>query len=250
MSINLDGYGPTAGSYMGGTGANYNERGYNGNSTTPGGNSGSRSDGIGKNTSINIASTKSYNGNFMSMCVNNLKAHEGFKNSMYKDQNGNVTVGIGHLLANASMAAALPFTTTRTYHGHGDEQSKEVTVSKSDITNAFNSYKNSASTAPLTGWHLSNDAVIGQCISDVQNAETGLRNLYSGYDSFSNSRKTALVDMAFNLGIDKLRKGFPKFNAAVNSGDWEAAARESHRDLNQRGDQRNRDTAAQLRSSR
>jgi len=59
--------------------------------------------------------------------------------------------------------------------------------------------------------HLSNDAVIGQCISDVQNIETGLRNLYAGYDGFSNSRKTALVDMAFILGIDKLKKRIPKF---------------------------------------
>ncbi|ORM71258.1 hypothetical protein HA51_04140 [Pantoea rwandensis] len=186
----------------------------------------------------------------MSMCVNNLKAHEGFKNAMYKDQNGNVTVGIGHLLANAAMAASLPFTTTHVTHGHGDDQSTEVAASKGDITNAYNNYKNSTTTTSPAGLHLSNDAVIGQCISDVQNTETGLRSLYSGYDSFSDSRKTALVDMAFNLGIDKLRNGFPNFNAAVNRGDWETAASESHRDLNQRGDQRNRDTAAQLRSSR
>lgn len=48
--------------------------------------------------------------------------------------------------------------------------------------------------------HLSNDAVIGQCIQDVQKTETGLRVLYSNYDNFSDSRKTALVNMGFNLG--------------------------------------------------
>ncbi len=44
----------------------------------------------------------------MSMCVNNLKAHEGFKNTMYKDSEGNITVGIGHLLSTPDMAASLP----------------------------------------------------------------------------------------------------------------------------------------------
>ena len=95
--------------------------------------------------------------------------------------------------------------------------------------------------------HLSNDAVIGLCISDVQTTEKGLRSLYSGYDGFSNARKTALVDMGFNLGIPKLSRNFPNFNAAVNREDWESAARESHRNLHQRGDQRNKDTADQLR---
>jgi hypothetical protein len=54
--------------------------------------------------------------------------------------------------------------------------------------------------------------------------------------------------MGFNLGIPALGKKFPNFNKAVNDKDWETAAIESHRELNQCGDQRNKDTAAQLRS--
>ncbi|MCC3703233.1 hypothetical protein LLR08_11790 [Rouxiella badensis] len=70
---------------------------YDGNSSssyggTSGGNSGHT--GVTDKTKINIATTKTYSGVFMSMCVNNLKNHEGFKNTMYKDQAGNSRHGI------------------------------------------------------------------------------------------------------------------------------------------------------------
>ncbi|AWF56213.1 TPA: hypothetical protein NHV36_005992 [Klebsiella michiganensis] len=208
-----------------------------------GGNGGNRHEGITDKTTINIASTKDYNGTYMTMCVNNLKAHEGFKNSMYKDTAGNITVGIGHMLATADMAASLSFTRTKITHAHGDDMEHEEAVSKADITSAFDSFKKDSKAAP-NSLHLSNDAVIGQCIKDVQSTEKGLRGLYSGYDNFPNEGKTALVDMGFNLGIAKLKNGFPNFNAAVNRGDWNGAADESHR--TGIGDKRNSDTKAQL----
>lgn len=71
-----------------------------------------------------------------------------------------------------------------------------------------------------------------------------MKGLYSGYDNFPNEGKTALVDMGFNLGINKLKSGFPNFNSAINRGDWNAAADESHR--TGIGDKRNNDTKAQL----
>lgn len=228
-------YGPIH-SYDGNTGSSS----YGGGS---GGNGGNRHEGITDKTTINIASTKDYNGAYMTMCVNNLKAHEGFKNSMYKDTAGNITVGIGHMLATADMAASLPFTRTKITHAHGDDMEHEEAVSKADITSAFDSFKKDSKAVP-NSLHLSNDAVIGQCIKDVQSTEKGLRGLYSGYDNFPNEGKTALVDMGFNLGIAKLKNGFPNFNAAVNRGDWNGAADESHR--TGIGDKRNNDTKAQL----
>ena len=73
---------------------------------------------------------------------------------------------------------------------------------------------------------------------------------YPCYNDFSDPRKTALVDMGFNLGVPKLKKEFVKFNDAVNRGDWNAAADESHRTIKQRGDKRNKDTYVQLRYNR
>lgn len=215
------------------------------------GSSGSTSSGNGggnnnkvDNSTVTIKSTKSYSGVYMAMCVNNLKNHEGYKNRMYKDDKGNITVGIGHKLSTPEMAAALPFTRTHSFHAHGDDITKEVGVSDGEIMGAWNAYKNDSKAVP--NMHLTDEAIVNTCISDVETAQKGLRGLYSGYDSFPEHAKVALVDMAFNLGITTLSKKFTKFNAAVNNKDWKAAAAESHRDLNQNGDARNKDTAAQL----
>ncbi|MCX8986028.1 lysozyme family protein [Citrobacter portucalensis] len=214
-----------------------------GGSFSASGNGGGNHTGVTDHTTINIASTSNYNGVMMSMCVNNLKVHEGFITHLYKDSNGYITVGIGHLLATAEMAAALPFTRTQTYHGHGDEMEREISMSHDEIVNVYNNYKNS-SNVPPEGMHLSNDNVVTQCVNDVQTTITGLKGLYSEFDSFPNSAKTALVDMGFNLGISRLHNEFPHFNDAVNRKDWSTAATESHRVGI--GTNRNNDTRDQL----
>lgn len=204
-------------------------------------------DGITDKTKINIASTNSYDGSYMTMCINNLKRHEGFKNTMYKDSLGNITIGIGHLLATADMAAMLPFTRTdHISHGHGDTDTEEQSLTADQIKTAFNRYKDDSNYS-IGQFHISNDSVIGQSIKDVQTTETGLRGLYSDYDDFSESRKMALIDMGFNLGVSKLATDFPKFNDAVNRGDWSTAAAESHRaGLDDSKNSRNKDTREQL----
>lgn len=209
-----------------------------------GGNGGRNNNGVSDDTEIHLQSTNSYDGLYMAMCLNNLKAHEGFKNVMYKDQDGNITIGIGHLLSTPEMAEVLPFTRTAHFHAHGDDITKEVGISTGEIIGAFNAYKKDSSDVP--DMHISNDAVINQCISDVQEKESGLRGLYSDFDNFPEHAKVALVDMGFNLGIPRLKNEFPKFNAAVRAKDWNTAAIESHRNLNQRGDIRNKDTAEQF----
>lgn len=211
------------------------------------GNNGGDYNGVSKKSFIYIPNANGIDGRYMSMCVTNLKDNEGFKNTMYKDNEGNITVGIGHYLANADAAADLNFTRTKTQRFHDDDRVTEVKVSKDDVKKAFNEFKKNSKNVP--SYHLSNDDVISTCIKDVKNTEKGLKGLYPGYDKFSNSRKTALVDMGFNLGINKLKNDFPNFNDAVNKGDWERAARESHRNINQRGDSRNKKTADQLRQN-
>lgn len=197
-------------------------------SHTASGNGGSNSRApIGPQTTIFVPGTKNYNGSLMTMCVTNLKNHEGFVNQMYLDTRGNVTVGVGHLLASVESALGLHFTSTHHQTGAGGSiNDNELNASASLIRSEFEAVKNTGKRSSI---HLSNDAVIQQCIKDVQTTETGLRGLYSGYDSFPNSAKTGLVDMAFNLGITKLQDKFTKFNAAVNQKDWNKAASESHR---------------------
>lgn len=204
-----------------------------------GGNAGSHTN-IGPTTRLSIPSTKTYDGIYMTMCANNLMAHEGFVNAIYADSKGNPTVGIGHLLANIDAALGMRF--LKTYHqslGHGDSSNIEVAATSTDVRNGYNQVLNHLGSRAAV--HLSNDDAIQACIADVQETEKGLRGLYANYDHFTDNAKTGLVDMGFNLGIPRLRNEFPKFNAAVNRGDWGTAATESHR--TGIGDKRNADTA-------
>lgn len=191
---------------------------------------------------VSLRTTDSYDGDTMSGYINNLINHEGFKNTMYRDTEGNITVGIGHLLSSPEMAAGLPFNRTRITHGHGDEMEHEFSVSREDITSSFNALRDNPTA--ISGIHLSNDAVIGLAISDVESTISGLKGLYSDFDSFPRSAKTALVDMGFSVGVGKLRSDFPNFNNAVNKKDWNTAADESHR--TKIGEGRNNDTKAQF----
>lgn len=71
----------------------------------------------------------------------------------------------------------------------------------------------------------------------------GSRRTYSGFPS-GGASFCLFADMGFNLGIAKLKNDFPNFNAAINRGDWNGAADESHRTGIE--GKRNNDTKAQL----
>lgn len=60
--------------------------------------------------------------------------------------------------------------------------------------------------------------------NDITAAENTARALFS-FDALSDNRKAVLVNMAFNLGQQRLA-GFAKFRAAVAAGDFDAASRE------------------------
>ena len=60
---------------------------------------------------------------------------------------------------------------------------------------------------------------------DLQDAETDARVLFPTFDSLSEIRKAVLVNMAFQLGRDRLG-GFKGVRAAVASGDFTRAADE------------------------
>jgi lysozyme len=61
---------------------------------------------------------------------------------------------------------------------------------------------------------------------DVDVAERDALALFPGLYSYSDRRKAALINMSFQLGFERL-KAFKKMRAAVNAGDWNAAAAEA-----------------------
>ena len=75
----------------------------------------------------------------------------------------------------------------------------------------------------LTDNGLSDAAIEFILAEDMQIAEDSAKRLYPHFVDLDETRQAALVELAFNLGETKLR-GFEHTNAAINSGDWEAAA--------------------------
>lgn len=51
-------------------------------------------------------------------------------------------------------------------------------------------------------------------------------NLWPLFDSFSDARRAALMDVVFNMGSGKIMHEFPSFVKAVNAQDWQRAADE------------------------
>lgn len=64
------------------------------------------------------------------------------------------------------------------------------------------------------------------CSNDVLNAIQGLDDNFPWWRKIGDVRQRALLNMAFNLGLPRLKQ-FRMMLAALESGEWEAAAREA-----------------------
>ena len=61
---------------------------------------------------------------------------------------------------------------------------------------------------------------------DISVAELHAGFIFPEFKTFSLSRQAALVMLIFNMGADKIRRGFPRFVHDVNIGDWDGAGNE------------------------
>lgn len=60
---------------------------------------------------------------------------------------------------------------------------------------------------------------------DVNGAEGSVRAIFPNFDSFSEARQNALIDMMFNLGSTRFRR-FINMIEAILAGNWQRAADE------------------------
>ena len=112
--------------------------------------------------------------------------HEGRKNTVYKDTEGLLTAGIGHLLRAPKETERFPLNSKVS-----DEQ--------------------------IEAWY-SEDSVIA-----IRGATSLVGN--DVWENLSDVRKRALADLCYNLGKARLSK-FTKFLTAVKANDWEKAGTE------------------------
>ena len=184
-----------------------------------------------------------------SVFLKELTRWEGEHRCMYVDTRGHVTTGIGHLLKNADQALKLPW-----FHaGTGRPATQaEVKAAFERLCQAWRDDKqaNPAGKGPsLRRCRELSDLVLPEGLprklaTERLNAEflTHLRGLFPGFDGYPMPAQHALVDMAYSLGVGKLRDKFPTLLKACRDGDFEMAAKECKRSSSRR--ERNEATQA------
>jgi len=125
----------------------------------------------------------------MSRLEEMIKRHEGIRLTPYHCSEGRLTIGIGHNID----SKGLP----------------------DDIRDYLDTYGS-----------ITDDMAERLLTQDIADAEHACRILFIPFDVISENRHDACVDLVFNLGAGKIKKGFPSFLAAVNRMDWERAADE------------------------
>ena len=78
----------------------------------------------------------------------------------------------------------------------------------------------------LTDRGLADDEIDYMFANDLVIALQICQGLYPSFASFTPARQAALISMAFNLGKPRLA-GFRRMRAAINRGNWQAAAHEA-----------------------
>ena len=146
-----------------------------------------------------------------------VESHEGRLRSMYPDSAGNVTVGVGHLLANVAVASDLPF-----YHVAPGQPHDRTRATRQQICAGWAFVKNNHKLYPAL--ELSDEDIDKLRDADLASASTVVRHFFPA--AIPDPVAVALGDMAFNLG--SFHK-FPKLVAAVERSDWQQAASECER---------------------
>jgi GH24 family phage-related lysozyme (muramidase) len=154
-----------------------------------------------------------------------LKTHEGCVSYMYLDTEGHVTIGVGHMIACCGDAEQLKFVLRQAGMG---ATAAEIAHDFNQVTQQqkaklFTHYKQ------FTMLDMPADAIEALLDADIAEKEAGVRQRFRGYDTYPPEAKTALLDMAFNLGVAGLASKFPRLKAAAEAGDWNSCAAQCER---------------------
>ncbi|HZR19164.1 MAG TPA: hypothetical protein VFE51_17890 [Verrucomicrobiae bacterium] len=164
--------------------------------------------------------------------ISKLKDFEGYTNYMYLDSRGNVTIGVGILLANAAAAksSGITFKNRKT----------NKTATPADIEKDFNAVKAAPKGMVESKYEKFTELVASGGLDarlqkELSQAKADAKSYYPDFANLPDGAQWALVDMAFNLGGAGLKK-FAKLKTALEKAvqskakeDWEAAAKESSR---------------------
>ena len=162
---------------------------------------------------------------------------EGFVQYMYLDCEGEVTVGIGHLIKNAEAAKRLPFYMPDEPGGKTEKATPE------DKEKAFNEVLGSMIICEphtvfkdMTELRLSIDTIETLFENDVDGFIHQLTHHYPEFDTYPKMAQLGMLDLIYNMGYGGFigtdeEPEFEDFNNALKYRNWIEVAEQSHRSL-------------------
>lgn len=173
--------------------------------------------------------------------VNKVGDLEGYGPYMYKDARNNVTAGYGRMLDKPETAKNTLFRIGQT------EDDRYATPH--EIEQAYKKIQAAPAGKDL-GFYEPGDFGFDKIYitkKDAQNyldetlikSEEELRKKFSDYESYPRPARQAMIDMQFNMGDGRFdreyyenglpKRGWPNLMDAIETQDWQKAAKESHR---------------------
>ncbi len=162
--------------------------------------------------------------NISNKVISHFKDQEGYVNHFYLDTKGIVTIGIGCVLT-LQQALALPFLNRNTLVNATTAEIK----ADFDLVSGLEKGKPANYYFPGLHCYLPENVIYDLFGERIKVFVKGLTAILNDFESYSESLKLVLLDMAFSLGISGLAFKFPKFCLAVRESNSEAAATESIR---------------------
>lgn len=164
---------------------------------------------------------------------NHVGFFEGLIQYMYLDVEGNVTVGIGHLLDDATEADGLPFydreTRLESHSIHIENAFNKVLRNIEKAKDGASAFKN------LTHLDLDLDAIEALFDKDVAGFKklfgSGAGQRFEEFWTYPASAQLGMLDIAYTMGVHRFFDGFPVFRDALKSRNWLKVADESGREV-------------------
>jgi GH24 family phage-related lysozyme (muramidase) len=161
---------------------------------------------------------------FYDTAAKDITKWEGSVPHMYVDTNGYVTVGIGFMIPSASAAKGYGFVKRADGKKASDKEKEEEWKKVKKLTKG----KKASAYEKDTTLDLPDSEIKKLLTEKIKEFETGIKKIYSDYDKYPDELKLALMDIAYNTGVDGL-KAFAKMKKAIDEKRWTDAATESKR---------------------
>jgi len=161
---------------------------------------------------------------YLDDAVQTTAGFEGRIHWMYLDTAGVVTVGVGQAIPTPESALAYPFQRPNAEFASREEILAEYALVKGMLRgNVAKAYRRSTSLL------LSDEAIDRTLRNTIATCVAELGQTFPQFHAFPDPARVALIDMAFNLGITKLRRNYPIFCKLVQQQEWAAASSHCHR---------------------